>query len=222
MKDVSGSTIKAYRERLQLSQRDFAELLGTSQGLISLVELARTPVSRKLVRLLRIKGDEGVLKPSLAAYLGQDGLDDGTDDLKIQVVPPIPLERWGVRIDLRKRADLGARGRIILPRVPDGARAFQFSPPPSVLAPNDVAIFKPARLRDLTDDQIVLVQLHSRGRVKALAAKVAHLGRVIVSRQGRATIHQFEPAVDKVPVIGLNDDNVDVVMSCFFHGRYCG
>ena len=50
MHDVSGKTIREYREWLRISQRDFSANLGFTQGLISQMELFHGPVAMKLLR----------------------------------------------------------------------------------------------------------------------------------------------------------------------------
>lgn len=217
--ELSGSTIRAYRLRLGMSQQEFAHALDLSQGLISLVEIGRNNVSRRLLRQLRIKSDEGVLKPTFAEFI-ETGPPPTATESELQVVRPVPLEPWNDRIDLRKPASLGAPGRFFVSGTPASARAYQFVPPPPLLAPDTVAVFQPATLADLARGQIVLVQFRVRQEPRDLVANAAHLGRVIVSPRGRGRIIQFEPALQATPVIDLNEQAVEAVMTCLFQGRF--
>jgi transcriptional regulator with XRE-family HTH domain len=73
MVDVPGQLVRAYRERLGLSQAQFAEVLGVSQALISTVELGRGPVSRRMTRALREASESGELRPGFQDFLDGSG-----------------------------------------------------------------------------------------------------------------------------------------------------
>lgn len=45
--EYNGAWVKSVREKLQLTQQEFCEKVGVSQGLVSQVEKGRTPVSKK-------------------------------------------------------------------------------------------------------------------------------------------------------------------------------
>jgi transcriptional regulator with XRE-family HTH domain len=219
--EISGMTVKAYREQLQMSQRDFAEALDVSQGLISLVEIGRNPVSRKLLRRLRERSDEGILNPTFGDFLAEGGIEPSAGEAEFQIVRPIPLEPWTARIDLRKPVDAGVAGRFFVPGLPEGARAYVFNPAPRLLEQDNIAVFRPASLADLVRDQIVLVQFKVRQGTKHLPAGVAHLGRAIVVRRGRVPKCQFEPMDMDAQVVDLDGEKMEGVMACFFRGRHC-
>jgi transcriptional regulator with XRE-family HTH domain len=221
MAELSGSTIKAYREWLQLAQTDFAELVGVSQSLISMVELGQSPVSRRLIQQIRSKCDSGILSPSFDGFLAEGGLGKGPLESEFGIIKSIPLEPWQERINLAKVADDDISDRISLPGLPPETRAFRFNPPPSIIAPDTIAFFRPAAISELTRDQIILVQLRRGQGAKKLRAGVGHIGRTIVSREGRTNQYQFEPADSRAPVIELNKKNVEILMACFFRGRHC-
>jgi len=218
--EISAATIRAYRERLELSQRDFAELLGVSQGMISLVELGRNPVTRKLLRALRARSEEGVLKPTFAEFLATGGTERPVTETEFEVFRPIPLELWGPRIDLRKPADAGVPGRFYINSLPEGARAYQFVPPPEPLGQDSVAVFRPARFADLLRGQIAIIQFRPHSAPSELSAGVAHLGRIIIARKKRVTTVQFEPSAPNVPVLTLQEDALEAVLVCTFRGRH--
>jgi transcriptional regulator with XRE-family HTH domain len=219
--EISGTTVKAYREQLQMSQRDFAETLDVSQGLISLVELGRNPVSRKLLRRLRSKSDEGVLNPTFGDFLAEGGIEPTAGEAEFEIVRPIPLEPWTARVDLRKLPDAGVSGRFFVPGLPEGARAYLFNPAPPLLDQNTVAVFRPATLAELVRDQIILVQFKARQGTKQLPAGVAHLGRAIVVRRGRTAKCQFEPTDPNAQVVALEAERTEAAMICFFRGQHC-
>ena len=216
--DISGATVKAYREQLALSQLDLAEAIDVSQTLISAVELGRAAVSRKLLKKLRIAGDEGVLSPTFAEFLEGGGVAPRPEEAEFQVVRPIPLEPWGTRVNLAKPADAGVPDRIWVPGITEEARAFRFTPPPALLAPDSAAIFVPCELGDLAPNQLVLAQF--RKGVDVGVGVGAHMGRALVSRHKRATICQVEFAEFSVPVATLSADELDVLMMCHFRGRH--
>lgn len=217
--EISASTIRAYRERLQVSQRDLAEILGVSQGMISLVELGRTRVTAKLSKALRIKSDEGVLKPTFAEFLAGGGVKEPVSETAFPVIRPIPLQTWSPRLDLRKPPDAGVPGRFYLSGLPADARAFQFVPPPDMLSQDSVTAFKPVNYPDLVSGQIVVLQLKADASQSDLAASVAHLGRVIVTRKKASIRVQFESATAGVPVIDVPEDAIEQVIVCVFRGR---
>lgn len=219
--EISGSTIKAYREHLNLSQRDLAEILGCSQGLISAVELGRTAVSRRLMRLLRIKAEDDSLSPTFAKFLEDGGVERRPEEAELRIARPIPLEVWHLRVNLKKPADVGVLDRIYVPGFPNGTRAFRFAPALPVLAPDTIAVFKPRQLDDLVTNQIVLLQLRSGARLPGFPSGAAHVGRAIVGRRRHAEVRQIESAEQGIPVVELAYGDVDVLMVCSFRGRYC-
>ncbi|MEE9296697.1 MAG: helix-turn-helix transcriptional regulator [Phycisphaerae bacterium] len=219
--EISGSTIKAYREHLRLSQRDLAEILGCSQGLISAVELGRAAVSRRLMRLLRTRGEEDLLSPTFAEFLEQGGIERRPEEAEFRVARPIPLEVWHARVNLKKPADAGAPDRIYVPGLPDGTRAFRFAPAPPLLAPDTVAVFRPGQLGDLVTNQVVLLQLRSGAGLPGFPSGTSRIGRAVVARRRRAAVCQIEAAEQNTPVVEVADDHVDVLMVCCFRGRHC-
>lgn len=219
--EISGSTIRAYRERLELTQKDFADRLGMSQGLISLIELGRGSVSKRLLKRLQLKSEEGAFKLGFSEFLTTGGMVIQADESEFRAAQPIPLEPWTGRIDLRKPADKGTEGRIYLPGLPEGARAFHFNPSPRFLDPNTIAVFRPTQFIELIRDQVVLIQIKVRHGTKELPASIAHLGRAIVVRRGRRHIHQFEAADPNVQVAVFEDESIEVAMTCCFCGKYC-
>jgi transcriptional regulator with XRE-family HTH domain len=220
MSDIAGPVLRAYRERLQLSQQEFAERLGVSQSLISTVEVGRGPVSRKLLRLLRERGEAGVLRPAFGDYLKEGTVDRGALETDFGVARPIPLEPWTPRINLNKAADPSASERIWVPGVVEGMRAFRFTPAPSTLAPDTVAVFRPASLRELGREQVVVVQLRPKRATRDLVAGAAHLGRAVVTRARGDILFHFEPSVPNAPITALDEKSVEHLMLCVFRGRY--
>lgn len=72
---MSGSQVKAVRERLGLNQQEAARKWGMSQAYVSLVEHGKRPVPARLTRTL-VK-----LEPSLASALPLEGGVDASSDL---------------------------------------------------------------------------------------------------------------------------------------------
>lgn len=217
--EIPGSTIRAYRERLQMTQRDFAKSLGMSQALISLVELGRGPVSKRLLQRLRAKGETGEFKPAFFDYLAEGGVQHATEGPGLDIQDGVVLEPWHSRTDLRKPGCPDG-GRLYLPGLPEGIRAFRFNPPPRILGSDHIAVFRPAKLTDLVRDQVVLVQFKPQHGTKELPAGIAHLGRAVVVRKGRIATYQFEPDDQGCPVVNLEAKAVEVVMSRAFQGRF--
>ncbi len=222
MSDIAGQVLRAYRERLQLSQQDFAERLGVSQSLISTVEVGRGPVSRKLLRLLRERGEAGALRPAFGDYLKEGTVDRGALETDFGVARPIPLEAWAARINLNKPADPSAAERIWVPGVVEGVRAFRFTPAPATIAPDTVAVFRPASIRELGREQPVLVQVRPRQATRELVAGAAHLGRAIITRARGEILCHFEASVPNAPIVELEEKGVEHLMLCMFRGRYGG
>lgn len=219
--EIPGSKIRAYRERLQMTQRDFAESMGMSQALISLVELGRGPVSNRLLQRLRAKGDSGEFKPSFFNYLAEEGVGVAAGGSDSQVAGAIPLEPWAARVDLRKPADPDTDSQLYLPGLPAGSRAFRFNPAPRFLEPDTFAVFRLAEFSRLVRDQLVLVQFKQRASPRELPAGIAHLGRAIVTRRGRVIVYQFEAAEPNFQVAELDDRRLEKLMVCFARGRFC-
>lgn len=222
MSNIAGQVLRAYRERLQLSQQEFAKRLGVSQSLISTVEVGHGPVSRKLLRLLRERGETGTLRPAFGDYLKEGALDRGALETDFGVARPIPLEAWAARINLNKPADAGAAERIWVPGIVEGMRAFRFTPAPSTIAPDTVAVFRPTSLRELSREQAMLVQLRPKHATRELVAGAAHLGRAIVTRARGEILCHFEPGAPNAPVVELDERGVEHLMLCIFRGRYVG
>lgn len=220
MNEIPGQVVRAYRERLGVSQAAFAGLLGVSQSLISAVEVGRGPVSRKLTRTLRARSESGVLRPGFQEFLDEGGIERGLLELDFGVARPIPLVLWAPRIDLSKAPDAGAGERVWVPGITDEMRAFRFTPPPSSLAPDTMAVFRPAELADLVREQLVLLQLRGRHAKRPLLAGVGHLGRAVTTRAKGGLHCQFEAATANVPIIDLTERSVAVLLVCAFRGRY--
>ena len=139
----------------------------------------------------------------------------------IPAVQPIHLEIWRPNLDLSRPPVHGAAERFWLPDVARNARAFRFEPPPPILAPDTIAVFRPASLRRLVRDQVVLVQFRLRAASKDLPRGVGHLGRVIAGRRDGALVRLLEPAAANLPAIELDERKLELVMACVFRGRYC-
>jgi len=222
MSDIAGQVLRAYRERLQLSQQEFAERLGVSQSLISTVEVGRGPVSRKMLRLLRERGEAGVLRPSFGDYLKEGTVDRGALETDFGVARPIPLESWAPRINLNKPPASDVAERIWVPGIVEGVRAFRFTPSPSTITPDTVAVFRPTSLRELGREQAVLVQLRPKHGTRELVAGAAHLGRAIITRARGEILCHFEPSAPNAPIVELDERGVEHLMMCVFRGRYVG
>lgn len=220
MSDIAGQVLRAYRERLQLSQQEFAERLGVSQSLISTVEVGRGPVSRKLLRLLRERGEAGLFRPAFGDYLKEGTVDRGVLETDFGMARPIPLEPWAPRINLNKPADPSASERIWVPGIVDGMRAFRFTPAPSTLDPDTVAVFRPASLRELAREQVVVIQLRPKHGTRDLVAGAAHLGRAVITRARGDILFHFEPTARNAPITALDERSVEHLMLCVFRGRY--
>ncbi len=217
--EISGLTIRAYRQRLGMSQRDFAETLGVSQGVISLMELGRCSVSRKMLKRLRIRSDEDALSLTFSEFLSESGVPLSTE-AEFNLVRPISLELWQSRINLLKPADGGVPGRFYVPGVSEGTRAFMFVPAPLLLGENTIAAFRPASFSDLVRNQIIIVQFKPGAAPDGLPVALSHLGRSIVVRRGGTMHCQFEPESSTSLIVNLDETAVDVLMICFFQGCY--
>jgi transcriptional regulator with XRE-family HTH domain len=222
MSEVPGQVLRAYRERLQLSQQEFASLLGVSQSLISIVEVGRGPVSRKLLRIMREQGEAGALRPAFGDFLNEGTVDRSVLEPDFGVARPIQLEPWAARINLSKPADPSAAERIWVPGIVSGARAFRFTPSPPAMIPDTVGVFRPVSIRELGREQIVLIQLHSRTRSRELVAGAAHVGRAIITRARGDITFQFEPSTPTAPILELPENAIVHLMLCIFRGRYAG
>jgi hypothetical protein len=104
----------------------------------------------------------------------------------------------------------------------DGMRAFRFTPAPTTIAPDTVAVFRPTSIRELGREQPVLIQVRPRKATRELVAGEAHLGRAIITRARGEILCQFEPSVPNAPIIELEEKGVEHLMLCIFRGRYGG
>lgn len=219
MPEISGHTLRAYREKLQLSQHDLAELLDVTQSTISMVEIGRNTVSRKLLRSIKECGDRGKLTPTFDEFLRGGGLLLSGLETEFNVIGRVPLHVWQDRLNLKQPPDQYAAW-IALPGIPTGARAFQFIPPPSLIAPDTIVIFRPAKFDELVGGHITLVQLGKRQKKQVLKPGIACFGRTILAGRGRTRVVQFEAASADVPVLKLDAGEIDVLMVCCFRGRH--
>jgi transcriptional regulator with XRE-family HTH domain len=220
MVDVPGLIVRAYRERLGLSQAQFADILGVSQALISTVEIGRGPVSRRLTRALREASESGELQPGFQEFLDEGVVEKSVLEVDFGVAQPIPLVPWAPRIDLCKPPAPGVGERFWVPGTTGKMRAFRFTPPPTLLAPDTIAVFRPARFADLGREQVVLLQFQGRHATKRLPAGVGHLGRAITTRATAGVCCQFEAAAANVPIIDVTERALKALFTCSFRGRY--
>ncbi len=220
MHDVSGKTIREYREWLRISQRDFSAKLGFTQGLISQVELGHGTVSKKLLRRLWDRSDEGVFEAPFERFLRIGGMK--TEDLKAEfgAVKPVTVEAWNHRLDLREPPRPSGTDRLWIPGIRNRMRAFRFDDPPPIVSPDTLVVFRPADWADLAQEQMVLVQFRSKYATKELDAGVGHLGRAIVTRRAGRFTCQFERSPIAGPIVNMTEKSVEVLMICHFRGRY--
>ena len=220
MKDISGKTILAFRERLSLNQRDLAAKLGVTQGLISQVEGGRLPVSKKMLRAIWSLSDEGVFEISFDEFLRHGGVN--TEFLKAEfgAVAPIPVETWKSRIDLREPPNAAIKDSVWIPGMTNSMRVFRFDEAPPILAPSSLAVFRPVDYSELTSEHIVLLQTRPRPGVKHLESRIGHVGRAIVTRRARMLTCQFERSPIAGPIVDVAEKSIEVLMICHFRGRY--
>ncbi len=220
MKSISGKTIRAYRERLSLNQRDLAAKLGCTQGLISQVEIGQLPVSKKMLRALWGMSEEGVFEIPFDQFLRHGGVN--TEFLKAEfgAVAPIPVETWVSRLDLREPPEPSIKESIWIPSMTNSMRAFRFNEAPPILTPYTLAVFSPADWSELAREQVVLMQMRPRPTVKQLEGRIGHIGRAIVTRHAGRLTCQFERSPSTGPIVSVTEKSVEVLMICHFRGRY--
>ena len=149
MNAISGKTVLAYRERLSLNQRDLAAKLGFTQGLISQVESGHLPLSKKMLRALLAKSEEGVFEIPFEQFLRQGGIN--TEELKAEfgAVKPVTVEAWNHRLDLREPLCPSGADRLWIPGIRNRMRAFRLDDPPPIVSPDTLVVFRPAEWADL-------------------------------------------------------------------------
>lgn len=220
MKDISGKTIRAYRERLSLNQRDLAAKLGFTQGLISQVESGQLPVSKKMLRGLWARSEEGVFEIPFEQFLRYGGVNTQFLKAEFGAVTPIQVETWKPRLDLREPSSPSITDWIWIPGMTNGMRAFRFDDAPPVLTPYSLVVFRPAEWSELAGEQIVLLQTRSKHAPKGLDGGVGYVGRAIVTRQHGKMRCQFERSPIAGPIVEVTARSIDVLMTCHFRGRH--
>jgi hypothetical protein len=173
-----------------------------------------------MTRALREASESGELRPGFQDFLDAGVVDRSILEADFGVARPIPLVSWAPRTNLIRLPDTGSGERIWVPGVTAEMRAFRFTPPPALLAPDSVAVFQPSRLGELVRDQVCLLQLRGRHATRQLRASVGHLGRVVVSRTKGRILCQFEPATANVPIVDVTERAVEALFVCTFRGRY--
>jgi len=219
---LSGADVRKFRQALGKSQRVFAAELGLSQGMLSLIELGRTPVTDEHLRRLRDSFNEASFRPTFEDFVRELQKSRRLGQAMLGYRPGcnaiLTVWRWRDDVDLSVPPPPDdAVSTVSLHVQPDEAIAFQMKGKTQWWEKDEILVFARADREDCRDQDLCLVQLR-RPRHKAPQTALA-VARISGGRKER--VFQLQPIRGAAaPVLTPEPDELLALLRCVYRARY--